>query len=119
MAKIDPITELSKQRTYIGFINNFLQNSIDKIPVENRTLIHFKSRLTLLEGYWKRIEDRHYILLGYENSLKEDSYFTNNEFVDLELKFIVVKTQIISEIERLEKLVANSSNNVQPHSQNT
>ena len=90
-------TEARQLRT-LHLIKQFCANSIDKIGVEKRTIMHFNNRLTLLEEYWLKFTVDDALLAPYGIDFKDKEYLKKDSFFEGEAAYIGTKTDLQEEV---------------------
>ena len=98
MSEIDPSVLVDKQKKMFTYIQNFITNSFDKVAEPNRTVVHFETRLELLNKYWLSFFDKHDELIEYEKQLADEPYLKKDFFTQCELMYVNAVTKIKEQI---------------------
>lgn len=92
---------LRKQTITQGLLDRFWENLM-KTGKDNLTETVLRSRLTLLETYWKRFEDGYYELAEHDNPLVQDFMKDNAPLIASEHNYITFKARILSMLQEEE-----------------
>lgn len=87
-------TTVRKQLITQGYIDRFWENLV-KVGKERITLHYLKTRLELLESYWRRFEEGHYELIEQDDDAAV-KYLRGDTYTLTEDKYVNVKTKIVS-----------------------
>ena len=97
---------LLKQQSYDGScIYNTLTMTATKGSGEPRIAA---VRRDLLEKHWNSVQQRHMILLQYEEDWSDDSYFKENQYQEVQETYLQARVALSDTIEKLVNLTSSS-----------